>query len=173
MQRGTGSPGVTVGCFSPPFCLLLNPTSASKRTGERRSLPVSHKDGPRRLVAGFVVALVWMIADGSALFAQEAAKPGTATEPASGLAYREGGRQILIGKEGGIFFVAAQQAVRNEVGLDNASSIKVHSLIEQYCHEQKQSGRSIRPPRDRKTTGNVARRARKTIYRKNSPDQKG
>ena len=135
MQRGTGSPGVTVGCFSPPFCLLLNPTSASKRTGERRSLPVSHKDGPRRLVAGFVVALVWMIADGSALFAQEAAKPGTATEPASGLAYREGGRQILIGKEGGIFFVAAQQAVRNEVGLDNASSIKVHSLIEQYCHE--------------------------------------
>ncbi|MEI8018817.1 MAG: hypothetical protein WCH39_11510, partial [Schlesneria sp.] len=46
-----------------------------------------------------------------------------------------GGRQLLIGKEGGIFFVAAQQVVRNEVGLDNASSIKVHSLIEQYCHE--------------------------------------
>ncbi len=89
----------------------------------------------RKLIAGFVIALGLMAFDDFALFAQEAAKPGAAIEPASGLAFREGGRRILIGKEGGIFFVAAQQAVRNEIGLDNASSIKVHSLIEKYCYE--------------------------------------
>ncbi len=89
----------------------------------------------QKLIAGFVIALGLMAFDDFALFAQEAAKPGAAIEPASGLAFREGGRRILIGKEGGIFFVAAQQAVRNEIGLDNASSIKVHSLIEKYCYE--------------------------------------
>ena len=89
----------------------------------------------QKRIAGFVIALCLTTATNSVSFAQAAAKAVTATDPASGLAFREGGRRILIGKEGGIFFVAAQQVVRNEVGLDNASSIKVHSLIEQYCQE--------------------------------------
>ena len=66
----------------------------------------------QKLIAGFVIALCLTTVEDSASFAQDAAKPMTATEPASGLAFREGGRRILIGKEGGIFFVAAQQTVR-------------------------------------------------------------
>ena len=108
------------------------PSSKVPKTPSRKAQPkIASRFAVQKLVAGFVIALGLLTIEDFALFAQDAAKP----DPASGLAFREGGRRILIGKEGGIFFVAAQQAARNEIGLDNASSIKVHSLIEQYCHE--------------------------------------
>ena len=110
--------------------------SAAGASPSRKTQPkIASRFVVQKRIAGIVIALCLTTATNSVSFAQEAAKPVTATEPASGLAFREGGRRILIGKEGGIFFVAAQQVVRNEVGLDNANSIKVHSLIEQYCHE--------------------------------------
>ncbi len=110
--------------------------SAAGASPSRKTQPkIASRFVIQKRIAGIVIALCLTTATNSVSFAQEAAKPVTATEPASGLAFREGGRRILIGKEGGIFFVAAQQVVRNEVGLDNANSIKVHSLIEQYCHE--------------------------------------
>ena len=141
MQRGTGSLCATVGDFGVTVSRLLSTNAASKIIGKRAGLPVESMAGLRRFFTGFVVVLTALGLVDSGLSAQEAAKTVTVTEPASGLPFRQGGRQILIGKEGGIFFVAAQQSVRNEVGLDNASSIKVQSLIEQYCHELDASNR--------------------------------
>jgi hypothetical protein len=131
MRRGSGSSCA----LGSRVSLSLFPCSVSNCIGEQGRLPIANGTSLLRFFAAFLLAMAAEDGVDSSMFAQEATKPVTATEPASGLPFRQGGRQILIGKEGGIFFVAAQQAVRNEVGLDNASSIKVHDLIEQYCHE--------------------------------------
>ena len=52
--------------------------------------------------------------------------------PAEGLPER---RNFLSGEGGGMFFVAASNAVRKEIGIDGAAAIKVQSLAEQYCEE--------------------------------------